>query len=513
MRRFILFLIILVSINTYAARYFPGDWEIYSYMMSVQDIDGNLNEVYAACNTGIIAIDKFTGQSRPILTFRNNVMNDFPFSNLMVDDYRMYNIYFSGRKNFYHYDKFEDSLYMSSIPGYRGSNIERIGIDPQYVYIEIREKILQCRKDSIAFNNWNETDNANIKWKYDSKNIEDRIELMPRYRYFHDRKYEFTCYYENMGYYWIGTDGAGIYKIDLNTGEEEHYLNSTGGLDNRAIAVDSAGTVWIAGLRTQFITRYFPKADSFQYFPTRDIPQITDNNIISISCNSDNILFGTNTGEAFFYSLSDKRFYEIFNEQGNTVFRSTPIDSSRFFISDNMGVGIIDTEIKRFSRNGIEKMPSVIDLDIYNDSLFIVSGNSVYSMHKDGKEFAEKEFDFPVFTVYQYIKDDSIEIIADNAYLHVKTANDCSFTSYPVEGFFGEFWDMTYDSDNIWIAGRDGIARFFREDKRWKVYSEQNAPMPRTFTYSLISLDGHIYAGTSNAFYRFYYSNPMLINE
>ncbi|MDY6788120.1 MAG: hypothetical protein SVK54_08360 [candidate division WOR-3 bacterium] len=513
MKRFILFLIVLAGINIYAVKYFPGDWQIYSYMMSVQDIDGNLNEVYAASNAGIIVIDKFTGQARPLLAFRNNIMNDFPFSNLMVDDYRMYHIYFSGRKNFYHYDKFADSLYMSDIPGYRGSSIERIGVDPQYVYIEIRDKVLQCRKDSIAFNNWNETDNVNIKWKYDSKDIESRIELMPRYRYFLDRKYEFTCYYENMGYYWVGTDGAGIFKIDINTKEEEHYLKSTGSLDNRAIAVDSIGSIWIAGMRTQFITRYFPEGDSFRYFPARDIPQITDNNIISISCSQDNILFGTNTGEAFFYSLSDKRFYEIFNEQGNTVFRSAPISGSRFFISDNMGVGIIDTEIKRFSRSSIEKMPSVIDLNVYNDSLFIVSGNSVYSMHKDGSEFTGKEFDFPVFTVYQYIKNDSIEIIADNAYLHVKTGGDSSFASYPVEGFFGEFWDMTYDSDNIWIAGRDGVARFFRKDKRWKVYSELNTPMPRTFTYSLISLGGYIYAGTGNAFFKFYYSNPMLINE
>ena len=507
MKKILLLAIILSFLCVSTNMYYPNDWTVYSYTLIINDIDGDLNYVYAAANTGLLAIDKFTNVITPIMTFRNN-FHDFPIKKIIVDLYNQYNVYFSARDYIYHYNWFTDELIRSKVNGINARHVNRMGINNEYLFVEINDKIYKCLKIDFENSTWErELDTTLVKWKKDNTNFDTYNYILPFYRDFNNKNCDFTCFYEDFGHLWVGTNGAGIYKINLNSLEEEQVIIGVGGIDNRALSLDSTGHIWIAGLRSQYITRYNTESSQFEYFPTDKDIHITDNSIACISSSNDYILFGTNMGQAFFYSLKDKRFREIDNEIGSIIYRAHPLDKNRFLVSNNFGYAIIDVKAKSFTQKNEWHMPSIIDIEVFNDSIFLVSANTLYSGSKKDLILSKCEFDFPTFNVFQYGRYKEMEILQDNAYIHIR--KNGIWESFPVMGFFGDIYSMTYDDKNVWISGQDGVGRFRIKNSRWEIFNRYNSPMPKTFTFNVISHNGYLYGSTNNGFFKFFYSNPM----
>lgn len=483
-----------------------NEWTSYSYSLVINDIDGDLDYIYAAANTGIIAIDRITDSMNTIVTF-SDIFYDFPIGKVIADKYRKFNLFFTGREYVYHYDWFNDTIVRSKVNGLKASGIQGMGIDEDYVYIRFNDIILRTSKFSFGRDNWERTDDtADVHFKYDMT-PDSQLYVLPLYRYFNNRKYDFTCYYNFMNTIWAGTNGAGIYKINLDTGTQKHLMHGTGSVDNQAIAMDSNGNIWIAGLRTVAITSFNPSDGSFRYFPVQSNNAILDNDIVSISCSRENILFGTNNGYAFYYSLVDSQFRDIKQMKGNILFRSAPLDNNTFIVSSNLGLAKIDLVSRTFKQKDEWYMPSVIDLEIINDSLYFVSSNRLFRADTSLTHIESIMPDFPVFNVFQIDKWNDDVYIMDNAYIHMH--EDTVWNSYPLVGFFGDIFDLDADSQYIWICGRDGVGRFSKNTKTWKIYNKKNTPMPATFTYSIISHKGILYGGTGKAFFQYNFSNPM----
>ena len=507
MKKYLIISILFISVCASQGAFTANDWEAHSYSLLINDIDGDLDYIYAAANTGIIAIDRLTDKMNTIVT-HSDMFKDFPIGRIMADRFRKFNIYFTGREFIYHYDWFNDSLTRSRITGLKASGIERIGVDAHYVYVQYRETFMRIEKNAFASDSWErvfDTDNVQFKPVYDLGN---QLYILPFYRYFDNIKYDFTCYYQYMNTVWAGTNGAGIYKININSGNETHLMHGTGSVDNQAIALDSNGNIWIAGLRTVAIASYNPSDCTFRYFPLKDNIHIPDNDIVSISCSEENILFGTNNGYAFFYSLTDSQFRDIKGIKGNVIFRSFPADNDIFIVSNNIGLGIIDVKSRTFEQKSSWYMPSVIDMERIGDTLYFISSNALYKADLQLNSIRQVHFDFPTFNVFQIDKWHNSIVVMDNAYIHLY--EDTVWSSYPLIGFFGDIMGIDADSQYVWICGRDGLGRFSRNSKTWKIYNRENSSMPATFTYNIIVKDGMLYGATGKAFFRFYYTNPMI---
>lgn len=507
-KSFFLLIAICASLSANADRYNFGDWQIMSNFTNITGISSDMNYIYANSGMGILVYSKFSDSVKTLVAFRGD-MSDVPFSNIIADPYNNYNVYFTGRKKVYHYDWFNDTVYASEIPDYAAKVVTRIGVSDKYIYAEAAGKIFRCPKTSIDSMDWKlSKDSKSVRWNSSETDFSKIPQTTPPFRVYRNRQFPLNVYLKEDNYIWMGSGGMGMYRFDLNSMTEKHYSYGSGTFDNRAICLDSSGTVWSAGFNTMNITRYFPENDSSEYFNWNDYTAIPDNQITYISASKEYILFTTDRGQAFLYSLKDSSFLPVTNEEGAILFRSCPIDDNRFIVSNDNGIGIIDAGTLKYEQISID-LPSVINVEFFKDTIYAVSQNILYKSPLKNPSFKKAEFSFPTFIIYQFFKNDSIEIVLDNAYIHIKMADDTSFKSYPMN-MFGEIYDLFADSQYAWICGNDGIGRFDLKAKRWKIYDRRNSPMPKQMIYTLFSYDGYLYAGTSNALIKFYYSNPLL---
>lgn len=507
MKIFFLLLIIIPLLITSQA-YRPEDWTVFSNYMVINDIDGDINYVYAATAAGILAVDKFTDEITPLIAFRD-YMIDIPFKNLIADPYESYNLYFTGRDYVYRYSWFFDTLYASKIGAISAKQITRFGVDEKYIYAAATGQIFRCDKNFLEDTMWAVTaDTANVYWGKDNSDFDKYTMFMPLYTIFGNKERAFTCHYEDLGYMWAGTDGGGIVKINQTDHSRKTISTGTGNLDNRVIVRDSTDALWISGYNAFYIVRHKPDSNSFIYYPIDSINEIPDNQIVSGAASKDNVLFTTMKGQAFFFSYKDMRFHSINNENSELIFRSAALDNDRFIISNEQGPAMVDIAMRKFTQNDTVSFPSVIDIECWNDSVYIVSNNTLYVSHTGMSGYSKCEYDFPTFRIFQYFRNENAEIILDNAYVHYRIDPD-TFISDPVIGMFGDFYDMDYDGRYIWTCGSDGVGKYDIKNKYWTVYNRNNSPLTRNLFFSIETYNGRIYAGTKNALVRYKYINQF----
>ncbi|HAV92811.1 TPA: hypothetical protein DCW38_06490 [candidate division WOR-3 bacterium] len=486
----------------------PDNWKVISYFLNVTDLDSDLNFIYASTSSGIIAIDKATEEVKTVVAFRN-AMYDIPFDNLMADPYNQFNIYYTGRNYIYHYDWFNDMIYSCKVFTFTGKTVKKIGLTADSLFVIIGDEIFGASKYNLSDEGWVNRDNSEgIEWDKDNKDFTRYPQFTPYRKFFNNEDYNYTAYIEDFNEVYVGTDGAGILKINKFTKNEKQFLYGLGSLNTRAMSLDSSGSLWMGGANTINITRFNPDKMTFEYFNTSFYTAIPDNQIIYISSSRKNILFLTEFGQAFFYSLKEEKFYPINREEGSILFRASPIDDDRFIVSNDLGVGIIDINSREFTQiNG--RLTSTINVEFYKDTVYTVSQNTLYKTALGDSIFTKVDFDFPTFIIYQYLKNDNIEILLDNAYIHIKLQGEKEFSSYP-NNLFGEFYDLSYDGSNCFITSMEGFGVFSLKTKQWKIYEKKRYPMPAKGYYNVVPHKGFLYLNSQNGLTRFYYTNPLL---
>jgi len=509
MRKYIIIILLLCGLLfVFCNNTQVENWKIMSYFLNITDIDSDLNFIYASTSSGIIAIDKVTEEIKTVASFRKE-MFDLPFNNLMADPYNQYNLYFTGRNYIYHYDWFNDTIYFAKVFSLTGKTVSKIGLNSDSIFVQIGDEIFSSDKGNLSNESWNKRDTGDgVEWDKENKDFSKYPQLTPYKKYFNNKEYDYTAYIEDFNELYIGTNGAGILRINKFSKNEKHFLYGLGSLNTRAMSLDSTGCLWLGGANTINITRINPKKMTFEYFNTKYYTAIPDNQIVYISSSKKNILFLTELGQAFFYSLKDEKFFPINKEQGSILFRACPIDNEKFVVSNDIGVGIIDIASREFKQM-TDHLASVINVEYFNDTIYAVSQNTLYKARMNDSIFIKMDFDFPTFIIYQYMKDERVEILLDNAYIHIKLKGEEKFTSYP-NNLFGEFYDLEYDGKNCFIASMQGFGVFPLKSKIWKIYNKKNSPIPSNGFYNIIPYESFLYMNSQTGLTRFYYTNPLL---
>lgn len=472
------------------------DYDNFSYFLNVLDISGDIDKIYIATSTGILQLDKFTDELTTLVSFRK-WMYDIPFTNLFPDPFHDKNIYFTGRDFLYHYDIFNDTIEFCKILDFSGKSVSSIGTTKESLYVKIDTLIYSSSKYGLKSETWVKSkNNENIIWKEKNKDVNNYPQLLPYTVSYKNRDYNFTTVFEDKENYYVGTDGIGFLKIDRYSLKRKHFLYGTGSVDIRSISFDSLKNVWIAGLNCINITRYNIEKRSFEYFNISDIPQIPDNQINVISSSKKYVLFLTQVGGIFYYDISKDNFFNIPNSNTTLFFRAKPVNENLFLVSNDKGIGFVDIKEKKFYQK-FDNLFSVIDIELYKDTIYFVSKNKLYRTTILDSSYYEVKFDFPTFFVYQFYKDDSTEILLDNAYIHIKKGKE-KYNSYP-NNLFGEFYDLTKKGDLIFACATDGFGVFSLKTKRWEIYNKNKYPLPSNSFYNILVSDKYLLTTTRSS--------------
>lgn len=472
------------------------DYYNFSYFLNVLDIAGDIDKIYIATSTGILQLDKFTDELTTLVSFRK-WMYDIPFKNLFPDPFHNKNIYFTGRDFLYHYDIFNDTIEFCKIVDFSGKSVSGIGVTNESLYVKIDTLIYSSPKYGLKTEGWGKSkNNENIVWKEKNKDVNNYPQLLPYTITYKNKDYNFTTVFEDKENYYVGTDGIGFLKIDRYSLKRKHFLYGTGSIDIRSISLDSLKNLWIAGLNCINITRYDPLKRSFEYFLISDIPQIPDNQISVITSSKRYVLFLTQLGGIFYYDISKEKFFNIPNSLTTFFFRAKPIDENHFVVSNDRGIGFVDIKGKKFYQK-FDNLLSVIDLEYYKDTIYFVSQNKLFWTTLSDSSYYEVHFDFPTFFVYQFYKDDSTEILLDNAYIHIKNGKG-KYNSYP-NNLFGEFYELTKKDDLIFTAATDGLGVFSKKTKRWEIYNKKKYPLPSNSFYNILVSDKYLFTTTRSS--------------
>ncbi|MEO0237793.1 MAG: hypothetical protein ABIN35_06125 [candidate division WOR-3 bacterium] len=472
------------------------DYENLSYFLNVLDISGDLDNIYIATSSGILKLDRFTNEVTTLLSFRK-WMYDIPFKNLFPDPVHGNNLYFTGRDFLYHYDIFNDTIEYCKILDFSGKSVSLIGVTEESLFVKIDTLVYSSSKYGLKTENWVLSKNdKKINWNKINKNVKDYPQLLPHSIFYGNREYNFTTVYEDINNYYVGTDGIGFLKIDKISLKRKHFLYGTGSLDIRSISLDSLNNLWIAGLNCINITKYDINKRIFTYYNLSNIPEIPDNQINIISSSKKYVLFLTQLGGIFYYDISKDRFFNIPNSITTIFFRAKPLRDGLFIVSGDRGIGFVDIQEKKFYQK-FDNIQSVIDLEVYKDTIYFVSQNKLYKTHLNDSSYYPVQFDFPTFFVYQFYKDDSTEILLDNAYIHIKNGQE-KYVSYP-NNLFGEFYDLAKKGTLIFAAATDGFGIFSLKQRKWEIFNKKRYPLPSNSFYNIVLSDKYLFVTTRSS--------------
>ena len=133
-----------------------------------------------------------------------------------------------------------------------------------------------------------------------------------------------TIFEDRSGNLWIGTNSAGLNRLDRATGRFEHFRHDSGdptSLSHNSvygIAQDKTGDLWVATQKG--LNRFDPQTETFERFlaDPNDPHSISDDYVTCILIDqADRLWLGTNRGGLNLLDRSTDRFTVFRNEEGN----------------------------------------------------------------------------------------------------------------------------------------------------------------------------------------------------
>lgn len=348
---------------------------------------------------------------------------------------------------------------------------------------------------------------------------------------------------------WAASSGGAFY-YDLQKNIFKSYQKAEGllGTNINAITIDNQGKIWF-GSRSGMIDVFNPNKNKFSYISDIFNSDRINKGINNFFIKGDTVFIATDYGISlinsvnFFFSDSyfklgsfpsnikvNKVFYfnKVFAitdlglavQKPNAVNLSAP-ESWNVFLNSSLNLNHIydlvvfnndtivatDKGIFKYSSaisnwiryiNEFNNIP-VIDLEVHEDKLFILSSNNIFLFSKNrldtvyNSSFDLKKIAFSLLTNIVASSSKGITIIKDTLLI------------VPNGPIANQFSSMAVDKNsNLWIAtGKDntgkGIMKF--DGKNWSVFSKNNYPILNTNDYYSIyaSRDNKIFAGSWGA--------------
>lgn len=272
---------------------------------------------------------------------------------------------------------------------------------------------------------------------------------------------------------WVGTDGAGLFRIDRN-GNKECFSSNNSGLSNNSImslVMDKRGTLWVA----TYLGGLFRWTEESGFRQFRDQESISSNRVICLTYSKDDDLLyvGTHGNGMSIVSPSEEEVICIYDEDSNKWISNLYIDNDGLIWVGTYN-GAMCYDRKTGSLNKLE-IDEFLDTRIHsfcedsNGNIWIGTGEGLVCLNK-----ASRQRD--LFTEKDGLPSNIIEDIEESS------------------------------DGNIWIATMNGLSRYSPVNGTFKNYYHYDGLQANEFhaRASYCAEDGRMFFGGIKGLTTFY---------
>jgi len=299
----------------------------------------------------------------------------------------------------------------------------------------------------------------------------------------YNRQFNFTDrIVDSWQRFWVGTDGIGPMKAELDNIWLESIPQSIPNISPRDIFIDDE-IFWIGGFRQDHsiggITRWDRNNDNWQYFEASFFSQIYKDDIYAIGGNGQYVLFATIHGLTVFDKNKDKwKTYDIKEGlEGNRIL-DVIVQGDTAYVATEYGLNWIDLLSKEFYG------PSQTILDNVQINQLAHDGELLWAATRFGLYSIDTFNDNITFHSSRAVLPDynptAVEIVKDQIWIANKYGiaywdrSSDQWRSFPGLIFQGEIRDIASTKNMLWFATNQGLLRYNSDRNFWRIYDEKD---------------------------------------
>ncbi len=312
---------------------------------------------------------------------------------------------------------------------------------------------------------------------------------------------------------WIGTDGAGIGRANMVTGDLRFERHGPAGNQLRALYRPRPHILWLAGIggddRKAAIARYNIRRDRWAYYYSGINLNIPSSRIFAMDGNDRFIFFGSDRG-LFTYDVHNKSWLRLNKAPLND-------DAVLDLLAVKEGVYIASANGLFFRKNGSRKariigrkqlfQRPVNKLSMEKETLYIATDQGVYyyRQKEDSLYFIN---DATAALPQHFIT--AITIRSDSVWFAgrfgiglyaVKTHSRKSFL-FSEMNFYPRVNDLLLLDDNIWMATDRGLLKYDTYRDYWYLYTTEDG-LPDNRIYQLLADEDYLWLATGHGLVHF----------
>jgi hypothetical protein len=510
--------------------YRPGDWVSYPVTRFVRSIDMDDRTVYAATTGGIARYDFYSREWLPPYTQSDGmaggradlVAYDWNTGFLWCATDKAVNIRLPG----------SEQWRQAAFPAIGIRTVSALGIGTEFVWLADGDRLFKTGHNGDLFLRGTdaEAEQDAVRWKGRAKQPPD--ELMPQF--FMDggfvfdrsgvvlapdlRRYALTdTKPDGFHTLWIGTEGLGMGRADLNTMRIERLPFGLYSPDVRSMAWDGDG-LWIGGFHDPEleggITHWDAQTGEWTYYEARLTPGMRSDQVTSIAPDTDCVWFGTPAGLARF-DKKTKTWNGLGAHQNlwSDAVNILGLGDSTLWVGTEFGLNriVLPDGIVEKVHDPLLDHRAVFDLEDDGGSLWIATDRGPVRLRR-GRGPAEPLKGYAGMLVSEatavsvwknevwFATDGGIEV------LDTETGGWRGFPRAQY-GLGGEVQVLLADSAVVWAGTDDGVVKYLKDENRWRVFKAEDG-LPDNDVRWIVPDGDYVWFGTPAGLTRFYWNVP-----
>ena len=335
---------------------------------------------------------------------------------------------------------------------------------------------------------------------------------------------------DDWGNLWIATWGLGAGRGDVNSLQMEmlHF-----GLGSAAVTAMNFhdNVLWLGGIggrepNRAGITAWDLDRESWEYFEQRNISELRNDTINSITVDGRYLWFATNYGLSR-YSTRErlwKTFTSFTGLSDNRVF-DVVVNDTAVFVATANGIDTISkrrlAKAKKDSLRFRELSPGsltlveVYDLELMENLLWAATNRGVYVYDLNTKigGFADEPLG-PTGRVINAISRYGSELwFASNRGIDVYDVKRKKWLGVPEGRFFPNqpFYRLVASKQAVWAASDEGVMKFDRKSRAWRTFTTEDGLLDNRVRSILLDGD-YVWFGTARGLTQFFWNDPRRVD-
>lgn len=353
---------------------------------------------------------------------------------------------------------------------------------------------------------------------------------------FNFRRFPITNYlFDRWGYIWIGTWGLGVGRADTRTQQLELLPFGPYQQNITALNLDFQEYFWMGGWNEDnprgagwenenAVTFWDTRKNTWDYYEARYLTRLSSDHALSLAQTQSDLWLGTDLGLAEFnYSRNRWYFYDQTNRIRHPQINDVATDDEYIWVATPSGIDRFtratlhtdSLEVEHIATRHLRQI-EVFDLEVVGDTLWAGTraGAYFYDIQKDSGDFFEGAWGpgtRPVFAVAAapglvwFGSEDRINAFDLTKKDWLPSPFNFSDIDSPVN-----YLDAT--AEVVFAATDEGVWKFDMQRLFWKQFTHEDGLIGDRVN-ALQIVGDHVWFATTNGLCRFFWNNPMRVDN